>query len=168
MDARRKKDNARTAAWVKKNPERKRATDSAYYVTNRERVIARSREWDQIHPHEARARGLRYKRRHPEQSLWSGAKHRALKEGIAFDIDPSDVVIPLLCPVLGLLLDLSGGQRRNTSPSLDKVIPSLGYVKGNVRVISWRANRLKNDGTLDELIAIGRDAAALTYLARVV
>jgi hypothetical protein len=30
-------------------------------------------------------------------------------------------------------------------------VPSLGYVRGNVEVISWRANSLKRDGTLDEM-----------------
>ena len=40
------------------------------------------------------------------------------------------------------------------SPTLDKTIPALGYVPGNIAVISWRANRLKNNGTLEELEAL--------------
>lgn len=52
---------------------------------------------------------------------------------------------------LGLLLD---GSRRDRKPSLDRVVPSLGYVKGNVRVISFRANRIKSDATADELRAV--------------
>lgn len=47
---------------------------------------------------------------------------------------------------------------RPASPSLDKIIPSLGYVPGNVRIISARANLLKNDATVDELRAILKDA----------
>lgn len=37
------------------------------------------------------------------------------------------------------------------SPSIDKVIPELGYVRGNVWVISNKANRIKNNATLEEL-----------------
>lgn len=39
----------------------------------------------------------------------------------------------------------------SSSPTLNRVIPNLGYVLENVRVISWRANSLKGDGTLDEM-----------------
>ena len=56
--------------------------------------------------------------------------------------------IPDVCPVLGIPLDQDPkgkGERSDNSPSLDKFIPSLGYVKGNIHIISWRANHLKND-----------------------
>ena len=41
--------------------------------------------------------------------------------------------------------------KRLSSPSLDKVIPSLGYVKGNIWVISYRANTIKNNCTFEEI-----------------
>ncbi len=50
--------------------------------------------------------------------------------------------------------------RGNNYSTLDRVVPSLGYVKGNVRVISFRANRLKNNATIDEIRAI------LAYMER--
>ena len=37
-----------------------------------------------------------------------------------------------------------------SSPSLDRLVPALGYVKGNVQVISWRANKLKGEGTAED------------------
>jgi hypothetical protein len=43
---------------------------------------------------------------------------------------------------------------RDSSPSLDRIDNSKGYVKGNVAVISFRANTLKNNATADELRAI--------------
>jgi hypothetical protein len=48
----------------------------------------------------------------------------------------------------------------DTSPSLDKINPELGYVPGNVAIISYRANRIKNNGTAEEhrLIADWMDA----------
>ena len=42
----------------------------------------------------------------------------------------------------------------DNSPSIDRLIPELGYIKGNVNVISLRANIIKNNATKDELIKI--------------
>lgn len=44
----------------------------------------------------------------------------------------------------------------DNSPTLDKFIPSKGYVKGYVQVISWRANNLKSDGSPEEWIKIAK------------
>lgn len=96
-----------------------------------------------------------------EYTLWSAAKQRAKKQGVPFDLEPSylkEIGIPEKCPVLGIPLNKSPGdgtgERNDNSPSLDKFIPSLGYVPGNVHIISWRANRMKSDGTPDEWIKI--------------
>jgi hypothetical protein len=69
-----------------------------------------------------------------------------------------DIAIPDHCPILGMKLErgLDGGL--DNSPSLDRIIPALGYVPGNVRVISNRANRIKSDSTPEELSRI------LTYV----
>jgi hypothetical protein len=58
------------------------------------------------------------------------------------------------CPVLAITLDWRNkGPAKWNSPSLDAIHPQLGHVKGNVQVISQRANLMKNDGTLDERYA---------------
>lgn len=44
-----------------------------------------------------------------------------------------------------------GGVKDN-SPSLDKIVPSKGYVVGNIQVISYKANRLKGDCSLEDLL----------------
>nr|DAO50658.1 MAG TPA: restriction endonuclease [Caudoviricetes sp.] len=81
------------------------------------------------------------------------AKRRALSQGIPFDIDYTDIHIPEYCPLLGIKLNkhIGDGGRFDDSPSLDKIIPELGYVKGNVWIISDRANRIKSDASLEEL-----------------
>lgn len=83
-----------------------------------------------------------------EKRLWNAAKSRANKKGREFSIELSDVVIPALCPVLGIPMD---------RPSLDRIDGTKGYVKGNVRVISHRANMLKNNATIEELTLVLRD-----------
>lgn len=81
-----------------------------------------------------------------------GARSRAKKRGLPFDITYEDVVVPEFCPILGIPLKEKGRPGwSDNSPSLDRIIPEKGYVKGNVRVISNRANRIKIDATIEEL-----------------
>lgn len=81
--------------------------------------------------------------------LLSNAKSRAKKENLPFNLTIDDVVIPEHCPVLGI--PLSRGGDKDDSPSIDRIVPELGYVRGNIAVISYRANRIKNNATPDEL-----------------
>ena len=80
-----------------------------------------------------------------------GAKGRAKKLGLEFNLTIEDIIIPEFCPVLGIKLKQSFGNLSDASPSLDRIVPELGYVKGNVKVISNRANTIKNNATLSEL-----------------
>jgi hypothetical protein len=70
----------------------------------------------------------------------------------AKNIEFGDLEFPSHCPVLGLELDYftEGKGRLENSVSFDRVDPTKGYIKGNVIVMSWRANRIKNDGTAQE------------------
>lgn len=79
------------------------------------------------------------------------AKARATKTGVPFNLTPEDITIPHLCPVLGIPLVVGNDKPTDNSPSLDRVMPSLGYVPGNVLVLSNRANRIKNNATVMEL-----------------
>jgi hypothetical protein len=94
------------------------------------------------------------------------ARHRARKDGIPFDMTMDDIPeIPERCPLLGIPLVIwqAREEHRENTPSLDKIDPSLGYVKGNLWIISTRANQIKNDATPEELmkVALGvRDEVA--------
>jgi hypothetical protein len=85
------------------------------------------------------------------RTLLSRAKRRAKDSNLPFDLDAEYLMsIPSeKCPIFDIDLAWCGGLkvRMANSPSLDKIHPHLGYVKGNVAWISWRANRIKNDGT---------------------
>lgn len=82
--------------------------------------------------------------------LWGKSKKRAKKDGIEFTISPGDIVVPLVCPIFGCTLEFQKGIA-DSNPSLDRVNNDLGYVPGNVRVISWRANYLKKDMSLEQM-----------------
>ena len=67
-----------------------------------------------------------------------------------WNLDFIDLVWPKFCPVLGIELNYFSKGRSENSPSFDRIDSNLGYIKGNVVVMSWRANRLKNNGTAEE------------------
>jgi hypothetical protein len=92
-----------------------------------------------------------YKINHLEQTMWLGARKRAKNKGIPFNIEASDVVVPEYCPVLNMRLVRDNCKMQDNSPTLDRIIPELGYVKGNVMVISWRANKAKGSASAEEL-----------------
>src|SRR5208283_2776809 len=103
-----------------------------------------------------REKDRKYRNDHPERYMLTEAKRRAKKYGLDFNLELEDIVIPEVCPALGIPLfsgGLSEGKRMQgpNSPSLDRVDSSKGYVKDNVRVISWRANKIKSNATADEL-----------------
>ncbi|WP_422049716.1 hypothetical protein [Shimia sp.] len=85
------------------------------------------------------------------KAMVRAAKARAAKAGVPFNITPEDISIPHSCPVLDIPLIVGSGKPTDNSPSLDRVVPALGYVRGNVLVISNRANRIKNNATVAEL-----------------
>lgn len=84
----------------------------------------------------------------PRKNLISGAKCRAKRIRVPFSISIKDIVIPEYCPVIGVRLEVF---HKDNAPSLDRIVPALGYVSGNVVVMSRRANRIKNDSTKNEL-----------------
>ena len=89
-----------------------------------------------------------------EYRMYKGAKRRAELKGLPFDIELSDINIPERCPLLDIPLQECKGAAGDGSPSLDRLLPHLGYVKGNIIVISHRANQIKNCASVDELMLI--------------
>jgi hypothetical protein len=92
------------------------------------------------------------------------AKQRAKKFSIEFNIRPTDFEIPKVCPLRRVPLKVGMGQHTDDSPTLDRKDPRLGYVKGNVWVISHKANRLKGDFAPDELRTFCENALALNWV----
>lgn len=92
------------------------------------------------------------KKEHPERTMLYSSRSRAKEKGWEFNIDESDIFIPTHCPILGIEL-ISGGMGVHAfnSPSIDRIDSSKGYIKGNVQIISLRANMMKNDANLQEL-----------------
>lgn len=81
------------------------------------------------------------------------ARRRALKQGLPFDLTPEDIHVPEFCPALGIRLERNVGGRAQgkRSPTLDRIDPRKGYVRGNVIVLSAKANQMKSTGAPEEL-----------------
>lgn len=79
------------------------------------------------------------------------AKFRAKRDQVPFAITVEDVVIPEVCPVFGVVMKQGSRREHENSPTIDRIIPERGYVKGNIRVISHLANMLKSKATLEQL-----------------
>jgi len=100
-----------------------------------------------------------------ELQLLIAAKSRAKKYNLPFNIDLSDIVIPEYCPILEIKIERKeygkGGSFVPSSPSLDKIIPSKGYVKGNVMVISMKANIMKCNASITEILKFSENMIKL-------
>ena len=125
--------------WKAGNPEKIRKSEYKYRRSHLAGIAAKSRRWMLSNP---------------KNRMLISARFRASKSGLEFSITVDDFSIPERCPVFGMVLNYGVGRQAPNSPSLDRVDSKLGYVPGNVRVISHRANTLKGDATAGELEAL--------------
>ena len=102
---------------------------------------------------ERRKNDWKYK---PTLHMLNNSKQRAKVAGIEHNITIEDIVIPDYCPVLGIKLETGDRKEKNNSPSIDRIDNNKGYVKSNIMVISNRANMLKKDASIEELVMIGK------------
>lgn len=104
-------------------------------------------------------------------------KSKCKKQNIPFDLTLDDLVIPTHCPIFGIPLSF-GVKTSNVfrdkrgqvtvpmdSPSVDRIVPEKGYVKGNIVVISYRANLIKTNASVSELIQVADFYKMLTSKA---
>lgn len=90
------------------------------------------------------------------------SKRRAASKEVEFDLDLDYLcsIAPNICPVFGFELLWGRGSKARAgspeaaSPSLDRINPEKGYVKGNVAIISNKANMIKSNAKLRELYAV--------------
>lgn len=133
-----------------KHPEVARAAVAKWAAAHPgERAVA-LRDWMSKHP----GYGEAWRLANLQKWIFKAAKCRAKQQGLPFDIAPEDIEIPEFCPALGIRLDSTAKRGQPNALSLDRIRPPLGYVKGNVRVLSTRANAIKRDASAEELEAI--------------
>lgn len=85
------------------------------------------------------------------KSLLKWARQRAEKNRVPFTLTEGDIWLPEFCPALGIPIFRGTKIHGPNSPTLDRIIPELGYVQGNVVVLSYKANTIKSNATPEEL-----------------
>lgn len=80
----------------------------------------------------------------------SRKKSSAIAKGNYWDVEYEDIIWPTHCPILGIELDYFAEKAHDGSMSFDQLVAGEGYTKENMIIMSWRANRIKNDGTAEE------------------
>ena len=125
---------------------------------NKEKQRINSKRWRERHKDKMIIAGIADRERYATLDrsyiyhLVKRAEKRAKEKGIPFGICVEDIQIPTHCPVLGIKLEAGTGKGpSDSSPSLDRISPELGYVKDNVRIISMKANRIKSDASAEEI-----------------
>lgn len=117
---------------------------------------AARKQWAKDNPDKIKEYAKSWWMKNPTQSNYNAILRRCKQDSIPCDLTSRHDLppIPDVCPILGIPLehrkDGIKGPTPNT-PSVDRVNPSLGYVKGNLRYISHKANRLKSNMTRDQL-----------------
>jgi hypothetical protein len=95
------------------------------------------KEWRKSAVYEAMRQKFRSKKHNNSKYEWN--------------LNFGDLTFPTHCPILSIELDYFAEEtHQDNSPSFDRVDSSKGYVTGNVIIVSWRANRIKNNGTAEE------------------
>lgn len=166
------------------NPAAMRAKAASWRRANIEGVRAYCRQYDADHREERRIKALdRMRRRYKDDpegcreyksnyrrdtingwisTTLSNCKKRAREINKEFALTKDDFLgpLPTHCEDLGIRLVYGNkGKSSPNSASIDRIDSSSGYVSGNIRIISFRANILKSDARDEELIRIGRSAA---------
>lgn len=151
-----------------------------YYLKNKEKFREYGRLWAKNNPDKVKKSSTlarqkrkesgkdkvtrtRWEEQNREYILWNAAKQRAKRNNLEFNISVEDISIPDVCPYLGIPIHISSGSGRMkpNSPSLDRIDNSKGYVLGNIQVISWKANRIKSDTSILDLIAFSEKVLEL-------
>lgn len=126
--------------WRLNHPEKMKEYYQRYYNKNKDKFKNKLNKW---------------REKNHEKAILLRAKQRAKQKDFEFSLDAVDIVIPLRCPILDIEIIRNKSIKAN-SPSLDRIDNTKGYIKGNIMVISNKANTMKNNATPEELIKFAK------------
>ena len=161
----------RQRKYYEVNPDKQKECQRKYYEANADKIKERQRKYYEANLDKVKKRSKKYQEAIADKmkndiTLWAKRRISEIKSKCVKKMVPFDLTVEYLisiypkdgkCPIFETSF-VVGDKTRVNNPSIDRIIPSKGYTKGNIRIISNRANILKRDATLEELIALGDDA----------
>lgn len=128
--------------WYNKNKDKVKQSQQDYYKENKEKVLVRTKQ--------------QYLSNIPgsfEKRLLNSARNRAKRSNLDFNLSLQDIVIPNLCVYLNIpLTTIVGKGKVMSNASIDRIDSTKGYTKDNIQIISWKANIMKQDASIETLI----------------
>lgn len=138
-------------AYCAKNAHKKKKYAKRYYIIHAEKAKRLARVHRKKNGAKMRALDKQKHRKDPRAKMLKAARRRAKDRGLKFGLNIENISVPKFCPLLGIRIAVGNGSHCAGSPTLDRKNPKKGYVRGNVWVISHRANSIKRDATVQEL-----------------
>lgn len=135
------------------SPEHKKSKyDKNYYEENKDKIKKRQ---DTYRKTEEFKRSLELAF---VNALVATNRYKATKQGILFDLNPGQIIIPVRCPYLGVVLTTIRGKGfQPTNASIDRIDPTKGYTHDNIQIISRKANMMKQNASMHELRTFARN-----------
>jgi len=160
----RDKRSEKNRLWRLENRESQNAKSRAYHQVNREKANSRRRERRATHHEEEKLRQRQYGQRArvalPWKPLLKSAYERSIKKKVPFALTPewAEERWTGHCEITGIPfgIGLRESGPKTFSPSIDRIVPALGYVPTNCRFVIWAVNAFKYDGTDEDMISIAR------------
>jgi isochorismate synthase EntC len=131
-------DDTYSKKYYKKNKDkiRERNRDKRPYSEYKEYFSKYKKNYYQNNKEQIKNKVKKYRSQNLEKILLNNARRRALKNNIQFSINIEDIIIPAMCPILNIPIILDSNLKsRDNSPSIDRLVPELGYTKENIRII---------------------------------
>ena len=108
------------------------------------------------------SRKQEWKRRNPEKVWAAAAAHnsrlRAKKKGLTHEITAEYIlsILPEECPIFETEFVFYGNKVPGAkSATIDRIWANEGYIPGNIRIISGKANRIKNAYMAEDVLRVG-------------
>lgn len=131
---------------------RRRAAKQRHYLRHREQILQAHADRAHRDPANRHAIEVRSRIKYQERYLVRTSRANARVKGLAHTITESDIQIPLVCPALQVPFEYGTPY----AVSVDRIDSTIGYIPGNIQILSKKANMMKNNATAEQLRLFAR------------
>ena len=153
--------NKKNKIYYKNNKEKAKLTRKKYYDKNKSKLEKYYKWFRDNHKLEKKEYDKLYREKNKEFFLFKKAQERAKKRNENFLLKIKDIIIPEICPLLNIKMQINENNVKYNSFSLDKINPKGIYEKNNIWIICYKANRSKNNSTIEEYKKIVNNLEAI-------